>query len=288
MRPRSLIVLALALAAGGCSGAPQGTAEARGSGRARTPAPDPVRLGDDRVVRVSELSERDRQEFDQAWRHFVSDHPRWPVTIRNWLAKGGAAPYLLSESLFHYFWSASAARRSDALRRTAEVASWIGEPAVAYFAKPLVTDLVPLPKPVTVEVPDPDDPRATKPKTFDAFAMDDVTRQDAARILVAIGEPAVATLASPAILRQSRPTARRFAAYALGRVGSPAAVAALADALRTQSHWQDRAAAADALGAAMDADPSARRALEAARDDPDAFVRRRVDEALAGRTRLPI
>jgi hypothetical protein len=240
------------------------------------------------MVRVEDLAPGDLAEFQRAWAQFVGDHPRWPVAVRAWIGRGGAAPYVLSENLFNYFWSASGARRRDALDRVGEVASWIGEPAVAYFAKPLVTDSVPLARPVTVDVPDPDDPSATKKKTFQSFAMDDMTRQDAARVLARIGAPAVPTLASPAVLRDARPTARRFAAYALGRIGSPEAVRALREMLTSHADWQDRAAAAQGLGLALDEEPAARAALEAARSDPDEFVRRKVEEALSGRVRVPL
>lgn len=275
-----MLGLLLAACSSGGATAPSGQSAQRGTAGAR--------LGDERLVRVNELSAADMQEFRKAWAQFVSDHPLWPVTIRAWIDRGGAAPYVLSENLFRYFWSASGARQAAALKRVHEVAGWIGEPAVAYFAKPLVTDEVPLEAPVTVDVPDPDDPRATKKKTFDRFKMDDVSRQDAARVLAAIGEPAVPTLASPAVLRDARPTARRFALYALGRIATPRALAVLRRAALEQPDWQERGAAVQALGVSLDADPEVRPALEAALKDRDEFVRRKAEEALAGRSRLPL
>lgn len=281
---RAALLLLLAGAVGGCAAGPGGAAGARRSDPPSAGAP----LGDDRLVRVGELGAADHAEFRRAWAQFVGDHPLWPVTVRAWVDRGGAAPYVLAENLFRYFWSASGARHRGALARVREVAGWIGEPAVAYFAKPLVTDEVPLPRPVTVQVPDPDDPRATKPKTFDRFKMDDVTRQDAAAVLAAIGAPAVPTLASPAVLRDARPTARRYALYALGRIGTPEALAALGAAARDQADWRDRAAAVQALGLSVGRDDAVRPALEAAREDPDPFVRRKADEALAGQSRVPL
>jgi len=169
----------------------------------------------------------------------------------------------------------------------ARSAAYIGEPAAAYFAKPLVEDLVPLGKAVVALVPDPNDPKSRIRKTFHHFQIDDFTRRDAARVLIAIGEPAVATLSSPQLLRQARPSGRRYAAFALGRIGSDDAVAALLRHYRSTQDWQDRAAAVQALGAALSKNPTARAGLEEALRDKDPFVRDQADRALAGRTKLP-
>jgi HEAT repeat protein len=107
-----------------------------------------------------------------------------------------------------------------------------------------------------------------------------------AAILAAIGEPAVPTLTADAYLRQSSSSARRYVMKALGRVGSDRAVDALASML-SAADWQDRGVAASALGVALAfrKNERARPALERARGDPDEFVRRKVEEALAGKTK---
>ena len=171
--------------------------------------------------------------------------------------------------------------------RVADSAATVGEPAVAYFAKTLVLDRVPLKEPVTVEIPDPEDFNARIKKTFRHFEMDDKTRQYAARVLAAIGAPAVPTLASDKVLVRARPTSRRYAAYALGRIGTPAAADALTRRLREGVNWQDRANAARALGATLEGNPEVRSALlEAAQNDSDDFVRKMAARALAGSDRL--
>ena len=244
-------------------------------------------VGDDRMVRATELSEADRKQFASTWKLFVEDRPLWPYYRDEWLRKGGAAPYVLSENLYRYFWSAAMVANETEVDRVADSAATVGEPAVAYFAKTLVLDRVPLREPVTVEIPDPEDFNARIKKTFHHFEMDDKTRQYAARVLAAIGAPAVPTLASDKVLVRARPTSRRYAAYALGRIGTPAAATALTRMLREGADWQDRANAARALGAALDRNPDVRPALlQAAQGDSDAFVRKMAARALAGSDRL--
>jgi HEAT repeat protein len=162
-------------------------------------------------------------------------------------------------------------------------AAVIGEPAVAYFAKALVTNRWPLKQPITTEIMDPDNLDKRIKKTFHHFEMDDETRRYAARVLAAIGPPAVPTLSSDPLLKRSRPTARRYSAYALGLIGDDAAVVALVGMLQSGAGWQDRSAAASGLGLALPGNESARAPLErAARSDPDKFVRRKASEALMG------
>jgi hypothetical protein len=252
------------------------------------PVPSGPRVGDDREIKASALSAYDRQMIAQAWHQFVNHSPLWPLSLRGIVERGGAGPYILSENLFRYFFQASITNRKADIERVIRSVAVIGEPAAAYFAKPLVTDLVPLGKEVVCEVPDPDDPKSRIKKTFSNFQIDDFTRRDAARVMVAIGPGAVPTLASPAVLQEARPSGRRYAAFALGRIATPEAVDALARHLRSQPDWQDRAAAAQALGAALPKSPAARAPLQEALRDPDPFVRRKADEALAGKTKLPI
>jgi hypothetical protein len=283
-----LLLLALLLAPGCSSGAARegeargGRERATGASQARGP-----RVGDDRAVRVSELSPADRRQIEEAWQHFLARSPLWRISLRGIVDRGGAGPYVLSENLFRHFFTASIYSQKGEIDRVAQSAAVIGEPAVAYFAKPLVSDLVPLGKPVVAEVPDPDDPQARIKKTFNHFQIDDFIRRDAARVLVAIGAAAVPTLSSDAVLRQARPSGRRYAAFALGAIGTDDAVAVLGRLLAEEGDWQDRAAAAKALGAALARNPSARAPLERALGDRDEFVRRKADEALAGRSNLP-
>jgi len=244
-------------------------------------------LGDDRRVAVSELSPADKQEIARAWRQFQTHSPLWRISLRSLVERGGAAPYVLSENLFRHFFKASTRNNKAEINRVAGSVRVIGEPAAAYFAKPLVEDLVPLGKPVVAEVTDPTNPEERIKKTFHHFQIDDLTRRDAARVLAAIGPPAVPTLASDKVLRLARPSGRRYAAIALGKIGNDAAVAALAGLLETATDWQDRAAAVKGLGAALEKNPSARAPLERAAQDKDAFVRKKAGEALAGRMRLP-
>jgi hypothetical protein len=281
-----LLILCLGLVFGGCAGD-----ESTSSGRktqADSPAdPDRISLGDQRKVSVGELSAADRNEIARAWQQFVSGSPIWRVSLKSIVSRGGAGPYVLSENLFRHFFTASIHSKKSEIKRVAWSAAIIGEPAAAYFAKPLVEDLVPLGKAVIAEVPDPNDPKARIKKTFHHFQIDDFTRRDAARVLVAIGEPAVPTLASPELLQRARPSGRRYAAHALGKIGSDAAVAALERHLDTAPDWQDRAAAVQGLGAALRKNSRVRVILERAAQDPDRFVRKQADEALAGKTKLP-
>jgi hypothetical protein len=284
----SRVALALLVLLAGCSS---------GGGTAKSPRPNRnpeagkidkgPSIADDRLVRTSDLSPSELATFQNAWRHFVAHSAVWPLYRDQWLARGGAAPYVLSENLFRYFWSASLVGKTQEIDRVAENAAIVGEPAVAYFAKTLVTDKWPLSEPVTAEVVDPDNLNKRIKKTFYHFEMDDGTRRFAARILAAIGAPAVPTLASPEVLKGSRPTSRRYAAFALGKIGTDEAVAALIDMLRTGTDWQDRAAAATALVEQVETNPSAKDALyQAAERDPDEFVRRKANRALAGADRI--
>lgn len=282
-----LVLLVIALPAAGCTSGGGASPREPVQNGPRGAAAHP-RVGDDRRVAASALTDLDQRNIAEAWRHFLERSPLWRLSFSAVVERGGAGPYILSENLFRYFFQASIQNRPLDIQRVAESVALIGEPAAAYFAKPLVSDLVPLGKEVIAQVPDPDNPEARIKKRFRHFQIDDFTRRHAARVLVAIGPGAVPTLSSPAVLEQARPSGRRYAAFALGLIGTDEAVAVLARYLRTRGDWQDRAAAAQALGAALANNPAARPPLEAALQDPDPFVRRKADEALAGRTRLPI
>lgn len=277
--PRPQVVLLVLLFAAGCS-----SGGSRAPGAADPNKPPPV--ADGRTVRASDHTAQDMAWFRQAWARFVAEDPTWESDRTRWLAKGGAAPYMLSENLFRYFWSSSKARRRDRITRVSGEVKFIGEPAVAYFTKALVTDRWPLKEPLTVEVFNPDNPKEPLKKTFTHYDIDDVTRQHAAYVLAAIGEPAVPMLTSSRVLGSSVASARRYGAYALGAIGSDAAVQALGRMLRTAVDWQDRGAAAKGLGFALRKNPAARPLLEQALSDPDDFVRRKAQEGLDGKTRI--
>ncbi|MDJ0521610.1 MAG: HEAT repeat domain-containing protein [Planctomycetota bacterium] len=279
------LVLCLLLAA--CAGDEATSGSRQRDDAAAPPDPSRIRLGDQRQVEMGSLSAADKMEIERAWRQFLARSPVWRVSLRSIVSRGGAGPYVLSENLFRHFFTASIHSRKSEINRVASSAAVIGEPAAAYFAKPLVEDLVPLGKAVVAEVPDPNDPSARIKKTFHHFQIDDFTRRDAARVLIAIGEPAVPTLASPELLERARPSGRRYAAFALGRIGNDAAVAALERHLATATDWQDRAAAVQGLGAALRKNERVRPILERAARDPDPFVQRKAEEALRGRTKLP-
>jgi HEAT repeat protein len=265
-------------AAHGAAGVPRGVTpgEARG-----------VALGDARRIEVSALTREDREAIGRAWEQFRASSPLWPVSLKAIVARGGAGPYLLAENLFQHFFTASYYNKGAEIVRVAQAAALVGEPAAAYFAKPLVEDLVPLGREVVADVPDPDDPEKRIKRTFRHFQIDDLTRRHAAAVLAVIGPPAVPTLASAAVLEAGTPSGRRYAAMALGRIGTDEAVAALAALYDRADDWQDRAAAVEGLGAALPANPGARPVLERAARDADAFVAKKADEGLAGLTRLP-
>lgn len=270
-----LLPFAAACSGGGAARPPQGA-----NGAKPPPVTGPRRTGG------TASTAGDADWFRQAWARFVAEDATWPMDRSAWLAKGGSAPYLLSENLFRYFWGVSKARRRDQISRVSTEAKHIGEPAVAYFAKALTTDRWPLKEPLTVEVFNPDNVNQPIKKTFTYYDVDDVTRQHAAYVLAAIGEPAVPTLSSSSVLGSPVPSSRRYGAYALGAIGSDAAVQALGRMLRTATDWQDRGAAAKGLGFALRKNPSARPLLQAAMSDRDEFVRRKAKEGLDGKTRI--
>jgi hypothetical protein len=278
-RATALLALLLLLPAG-CSSGGAGGDGTRGGGA----QPSPAATG--RATRPAPRANEDFEWYQQAWARFVAEDPTWPSDRDAWLAKGGAAPYVLSENLFRYFWSSSKARRRDRIGRVSNEVKFIGEPAVAYFTKVLVTDRWELKEPLTVEVFNPDNPNRPLKKTFTHYDVDDVTRQHATYVLAAIGEPAVPMLASPEVLGSSVPSARRYGAYALGAIGSDPAVQALGRMLRSSPDWRDRGAAAKGLGLAFRKNPAARPLLEQALGDPDDFVRRKAQEGLDGETRI--
>lgn len=305
-RPSLALLLLLTAASAGCAGGTggSGTGGAGGAGGARAAArerPDgneaeaareaekrgalAARSGPDRVVEAGALSEEELAEFRRGWRFFLDRDPRWVRARTDWLARGGAAPYLLAENLFRYFWSASTLMKKDEVLRVGKEAAFVGEPAVGYFADLLVLAKWPLRESKTTQVFDPETgkPRAT---TITHLEIDDVSRQNAALVLAAIGAPAVPTLASPAVLGAATPSTRTYAAYALGKIGDDASVAALAGVLATGTDWKQRGAAAKALGFALPRNPAARAPLEGALRDPDAFVRRKAQDALDGKGNL--
>ena len=268
-----------------CQTAPSGDGEgatSKGSPDAKTDAPRNVKVGDDRKVEVSDLARDDMASFQVAWKQFLTKSPQWRSSRERWIEKGGAAPYVLAENLFRYFWSASFQGRTEEVDRVAVNAARVGEPAVAYFAKPLATDKVQLSKPLEVKEEDPDNPGRMRMRQVRSMTIDDTTRRDAAKVLATIGPVAVPTLADPKILRDARPAARRYAARALGHIATRDAVAALARMYRESSDWRDRSAAVQALGLSLKSAPEARPILERAQQDTDRFVRQQAQKALAG------
>ncbi|HVG93800.1 MAG TPA: HEAT repeat domain-containing protein, partial [Planctomycetota bacterium] len=229
---------------------------------------------------VGKLTPADWKEFNRAWALFVRRDGAWPEARDRWLARGGPAPFVLAENLVRYFLSASAHGERTDLNRVAVNARVTGEPAAAYFANLLAIDTWPLKKPARVRQSD------GSVKEVTAWVNDDVTRQHAALVLAAIGEPAVPSLTAPDVLRSRVPGTRRYAMYALGRIGSDGAVDALAALLSTPD-WQDRGAAAKGLGLALTyrKNERARPALERASRDPDEFVRTKAQEGLSGRVK---
>jgi hypothetical protein len=247
--------------------------EALHAPRVATPAPPPPERR-----RVGGLRPEDFEEFNRAWVLFVKEDPRWPVARDTWLERGGAAPYVLAENLVRYFWSATAHASPRHVARVAESAKAAGEPAVGYFARLLAMDSRPLEKPLTKIEAD------GSKRTVTHWTNDDVTRQHAVTVLVAIGPPAVPTLASPEYLRAPSPAVRRYVAYALGRIATDQAVDAVATLLASPD-WQERGAAVKALAYALDTNARARAPLERAKADPDSFVRKKAAEALSGKVR---
>lgn len=281
--------LLAALVAGGCMGGVKSGRRApivdeappvsRGPSRAPSyPANSaPVVVNDREVGR---LTPEDFEEFNRAWVLFVKKDRAWPIARDAWLAHGGAAPYVLSENLLRYFMSATVYGKREDLNRIAVSAQKAGEPAVGYFAGLLRLDTIPLQKPIVRQ------DSAGKEKTLTEWHNDDVTRQQLAYVIAAIGPPAVPLLTTPAYLHADSPSARRYVMYALGRIGSDAAVDAVAQALSSPD-WQERGSAAKALGLAIAFTKSerARSHLQRVKSDPDPFVRRKAEEALAGKTK---
>jgi hypothetical protein len=292
---RALLLALVAAVAGGCRAGARAerfaaldAAGAQGGG-APASAPEPVRPADApidpasrRVVvesrEVGVLTARDAAELAAAWRLFVARDPRWKDARTAWLARGGAAPYVLAENLLRYFWSATKWRGREEVLRVAESARAVGEPAVGYFVNVLVLDSWPLDHPVVVPQSD------GTSREIRVWVNDDVTRQHVALVLARIGAPAVPRLSAPAVLGAAAPSARRYALYALGSIATDPAVAAVEAALAS-GDWQDRASAAKALGFALPRNPKARAPLERAAKDPDAFVRKKAEEALSGKSK---
>jgi hypothetical protein len=235
-------------------------------------------IGEDQ--RIERLTPADWDEFNRTWLLFVRRDKGWPEARDRWLARGGAAPFVLSENLVRYFLSASAHGLRSDLNRVALSAQKAGDPAAAYFTNLLALDSWPLKEPVRVKQPD------GSVKEVTSWVNDDVTRQHAALVLAAIGEPSVLRLTAPEVLRSPIPSVRRYAMYALGRIGTDPAVDALTGML-SSPEWQDRGAAAKGLGLALTyrKNERARPGLERAARDGDEFVRNKAQEGLSGRAR---
>ena len=297
MRPAAptLCLLALAVLAGGCRGgvargrvgsglSTSGAGAGTGTGAGGPAAAPVLRAGEKEILvenrNVGRITKAEFAQFNAAWDLFVRRDKEWPAARDAWLARGGAAPYVLAENLLRYFWSATAYSRKDRkdIYRVADSARAAGEPAVGYFANVLVLDEWPLKEPVTIQV------EGGEKKVVSVWVNDDVTRQHLAIVLAGIGAPAVPRLTSPAVLHAPSSTARRYAMYALGSIGSDPAVDALGSMLAAPD-WQDRASAAKSLGFALRRNPRAKPLLEGAASDPDKFVRKKVEEALSGKSK---
>jgi len=253
------------------SGAPVGPSRAE-------PVVDTPVVLEDRYVGT--ISDEDVATLKRDWRLFLRKDRAWPEARDRWLARGGPYPYVLAENLLRYFVSASAYGDRRDLSWIAVSAKKIGEPAVGYFGSLLLLDQRALDQPVRLKGKD------GSVTTVQTWVNDDVTRQQLATILAFVGEPAVPTLASDPYLRGSSSSARRYVMYALGRIGTDRAVDALAPML-SAADWQDRGVAAKSLGVALAAkNERARAPLQRAVADPDPFVRKKVEEALAGRSKL--
>ena len=260
------------------------------SSPAPKPRPPPAPLGEVRTqegvplfvenVEVGRLTRDDWRQFNEAWLLFVRKDKAWEPARDAWLARGGAAPYVLAENLLRYFISATAYGTRQEIARIAVNAKVVGAPAVGYFANFLVLESWPLKEPAKVRGPD------GNVRTVTEWRNDDVTRQQLAIILSAVGPAAVPRLASPPFLRAPQPSARRYVMYALGRIGDDPAIAALGS-MQGSADWQDRGSAAKSLGFALNLrkNPKARPYLERAMSDPDGFVRKKAEEALSGKTK---
>jgi hypothetical protein len=245
-------------------------------------------VGAGREVDVGALTAADTDEMQRAWRLFVELDPRWARARDAWVAKGPAARQVLAENLFRYFWSASKVMKKDGVLRVGQEAASVPDEATVLFGDLLALDKWPLSEATTARVFDPDN--ATRPGTVTVthLAIDDVTRQNAALVMALIGPKAVPVLSRPEILGAPRPSARTYAFYALGTIGDDAAVATLERALAGGGDWKDRGAAAKALGFALTRNERARAPLERAAQDPDAFVRKKAEEALQGKSRWEV
>jgi hypothetical protein len=277
----AVVALAAAALACGCAGGARGRPERGAPPAAGVPSATATDGGtpyfvDDREV--GRPTRADFQEFNRAWALFVRRDPGWPAARDRWLARGGAAPYVLSENLLRYFWSATAYGRRDDIDYVAANAKAAGEPAVGYFANFLILESWPLKEPVAIRTSD-----GTR-RTVTRFDNDDVTRQHLTIVLSTIGKPAVARLLTPPFLRSGTPSARRYVMYTLGRIGTDEAVDGLAGML-SEPDWQDRASAVKALGFALFSNPRAKEPLLRAKADADPFVRKKAAEALQGRAR---
>lgn len=246
-------------------------------GEVRTPEGVPLFVEN---VEVGRLTRDDWRQFNEAWLLFVRKDKAWEPARDAWLARGGAAPYVLAENLLRYFISATAYGTRQEIARIAVNAKVVGAPAVGYFANFLVLESWPLKEPVKIRGSD------GTVRTLSEWRNDDVTRQQLAIILSAIGPAAVSRLASAPFLRAPQPSARRYVMYALGRIGDDPSIAALGT-MQGSADWQDRGSAAKALGFALNLrkNQNARPYLERAMADPDGFVRKKAEEALSGKTK---
>lgn len=254
------------------------------------PLPPPAPLGEFRTqegvplfvenVEVGRLTRDDWRQFNEAWLLFLRKDKGWEPARDAWLARGGAAPYVLAENLLRYFISATAYGTRQEIARIAVNAKAVGAPAVGYFANFLVLESWPLKEPAKVRGPD------GNVRVVTEWRNDDVTRQQLAIILSAIGPIAVPRLASPPFLRAAQVSERRYVMYALGRIGDDAAIAAIGT-MQGSADWQDRGSAAKALGFALNLrkNGNARPYLDRALADPDGFVRKKAEEALSGKTK---
>jgi len=230
---------------------------------------------------VGRLTPADFAEFNRIWALFVAKDKAWPAGRDAWIARGGAAPFVLSENLFRYFLSATAYGQRADIYRVAENARAAGEPAVGYFGNLLIRDTWPLHRPIVVKQAD------GTSREVREWTNDDITRQHLTIILAAIGEPSVPRLTTEPYIHAAIPSARHYVLAALGRIGTDAAVAAAAQTLATSADWQDRGYAAKALGFALNFKKNlkARAPLERALSDPDEFVRKKAKEGLDGKTK---
>lgn len=205
---------------------------------------------------VREFTAEEKAFFDEAWRCFKEDSPRWLLARERWQAMDAAARGLLASTLHRAMVSARAQSAVHLVSRARSEIALLGEDAVPALVGGLSV-------------------RAVRREDGTVAPVGQAVLHDAAEALSVIGPPAVPGLLD--IAGSGEMSLVQEAVFALGNIGDPRAEGALLR-LSRDPEWALRGAAVLALRRLPG--EAARDRLVEALSDPETFVAQRAAQGI--------